>query len=67
MNRAIVTVDATAEVRHHCDHSHGGVSWSLCTPGYNGVTVYIDGTPDELRDFANRLFDAADAHDQVSD
>lgn len=60
-SRATVDVDALAEVRHHCLHDAdihadrpGFSSWQI-GPQWADVTVYLEGTPQEMRDLADRI------------
>lgn len=64
MNYANVHVQAVAEnIVFHCPHDDGTASYRL-TPDVGDITVYLGGTPAELKRFAYALL--ARVRDQVS-
>lgn len=63
-SRSTVSIDARADIDHHVTHTHdrpGFSSWRLT--GTNDVTVYLEGTSQEMRDFAARIILAANLRD----
>jgi hypothetical protein len=66
--RATFFFDARSDVKHHCSHHHiddrpAHSSWRIIGDG--DVTAYIEGSPQEVRDFAERLVQAADRQDAL--
>jgi hypothetical protein len=65
--RATITVKATANVSHHCEHDPdmdgpGLSSWVIGELFKGDVTVYLEGTDDEVLAFADRIYAAVTQH-----
>ena len=61
-----VSIDTDhATLRHHVNHDYGISSWQIQGPEgrWAQPTIYLRGTPDQLRDFAQNILDAADEYD----
>lgn len=59
-NHVTVHLEATSGVVFHCEHPEEGDAVSLRITGdHHQVSVYLGGTPEEIRDLGERLISEA--------